>query len=129
MCPGTFTVHAADSSEIISAAGGIAVSVGLSGKGNGGAGAFGAAFAINNIGSTADNNSIQAEVNASDVTAAGAILVSAESEADIFALTIGAAEVSPVQAMEMLSESALPDPSLSTTFTSALKLSPPMTAL
>ncbi len=89
--PGPVTVHAEDDSDIISAAGGIAVSVGLSGQGNGGAGAFGAAFAINNIGTGSDDNAIRAEVDDSSITADGEILVEAESSADIFVLAIGAA--------------------------------------
>ncbi len=90
--PGTVKVYAHDRSQIISGAGGIAVAVGLSSQGNGGAGSFGAAFAINFIGKSSDDeNLVWAEVDHSTVTAGGAITILAESWAYIFALAIGAA--------------------------------------
>lgn len=89
--PGTVTVHAKDTSDIISAAGGIAVAVGVSSQGNGGAGSFGAAFAVNSIGTDSADDLVWADVDDSTVTAGGDITIIAESEATIFALAIGAA--------------------------------------
>ncbi len=101
--PGSTLVHAQDTSKIRSAAGGIAVAVGLSSNGNGGAGAFGAAFSVNYIGtaggessllddiSMPDESFVWAVIDHSDVTADGAIGVEAINAADIFSLAIGAA--------------------------------------
>jgi hypothetical protein len=91
MVPGTVTVKAEDTSTIRSAAGGIAVAVGLSSSGNGGAGAFGAAFSINNIGSAGEGNFVCADVDNAHVQAGGGITVDADSTAEIFVLAIGAA--------------------------------------
>ncbi len=101
--PGSALVHAQDTSKIRSAAGGIAAAVGLSSNGNGGAGAFGAAFSVNYIGtaggessllddiSMPDESFVWAVIDNSDVTADGAIGVEAINAADIFSLAIGAA--------------------------------------
>ncbi len=88
---GDATVKAEDTSTIRSAAGGIAVAVGLSSSGNGGAGAFGAAFSINNIGSAGEGNFVWADIDNSEITADGPITIDADSLASIFALAIGAA--------------------------------------
>jgi hypothetical protein len=89
--PGAVTVKAKDEAEITAGAGGIAAALGFSSKGNGGAGAFGAAFAINSIGADGDANVVLAEVEQSTVNAGDNVLVDAQSTATIFALAIGAA--------------------------------------
>ena len=60
-------------------------------QGNGGAGAFGAAFAINYIGTGDEGSFVSAEIDNSDIIASGAIELKATDEADIFSVAIGAA--------------------------------------
>lgn len=89
--PDSATILAKDASTIRSGAGGIAVSVGISSKGNGGAGAFGAAFSVNQIGGKGDGSYISADVDNSEITADGDIKIETVTASEIFALAIGAA--------------------------------------
>lgn len=85
------SVIASNDSEIIAGAGAVAVSFAMAGSSTAAAAAFGTAFAVNNLGADGNANKVQAEVDASHVTAGGEITVDAEMLAGIFALGIGAA--------------------------------------
>ena len=67
----------------------VAVSFARAGTSTAGAGAFGASFAVNNLGESGNDNKVWAEIDTSDVTAGGAISVEADMAAGIFSVGIG----------------------------------------
>ena len=87
---GTVKVAASNTSDITADAGGFALSLAL-GSGSSNAAAFGAAFAVNNIGSDDDRNLVETIVDNSTVSAGDGFELDAVSMIGISALTIGAA--------------------------------------
>jgi 6-phosphogluconolactonase (cycloisomerase 2 family) len=88
---GTVKVAASNTSDITADAGGFALSLALGSSGSSNAAAFGAGFAVNNIGSDEDRNVVEAIVDDSTVGAGDGFELDAVSMIGISALTIGAA--------------------------------------
>ena len=87
---GAVSITASNSAKIDAGAGGISAALGVSTQATGAAVAFGAAFAINEIGDQGTDQTL-AEISGSAVYAGGDIKVDAASMAQIFALTLGVA--------------------------------------
>ncbi len=87
---GSVAVTAQDQSHITALAGGIAVAAGISGEGSAKTVAAGAAFSINWIGG-GDGNHVWATIEDSDVRAHGDVTLTADENASIVNLAIGAA--------------------------------------
>jgi hypothetical protein len=84
-------VAASNTSDITADAGGFALALSLGSSGSSNAAAFGAGFAVNNIGSDEDRNVVEAVVDDSTVSAGDGFELDAVSMIGISALTIGAA--------------------------------------